>query len=288
MSIICENSIVPNKLKHFVKDTRSAYVEPGWLPYRASVLLLLQQELGKEHPSLLRINSLVAQDPALTALVLAHVNRELSLELGSAAQALALLDTGNIARLLLDKQSHSYATRLKWGFPAAAWCDYSVQVAEVARSLAVDLGLSGAEAYTCGLLHATGELVMHLFPRQEVRTLDTEVDVFCLERSQHEKRVLGYSYAKFSNKLASQWALPETIVKAISHHEAPFKYGNYLPMTCVLHLAVWRVRADKEAAQDNQVYGRTFPFEVALALDMDMDMVLQQDAFDWHSVEIFA
>lgn len=271
------------RLNDIVQSSKEARDEPGSLPFRVSVMLLLQRELMKSKLDLARIDALINQDPSLAATLLAHTNRLLPHEVSSVAHALALMDSSQLEVLFVNSGAGSYTSKLARGFAAAEWCDYSVQTARVARSLAIDIGFPGALAYTAGLLHATGELVMHLFPRTEVRELDEAVSPFNLYRRHYEVEKLGYSYARFSTSLASTWQLPHLLIKAIQDHEDPFARKNYHPLTSILHLAVWRVRVmwDKQADVSDASLHATYPAEVALAIGLDMDMVLQRDSLNW-------
>lgn len=271
------------RLNDIVQSSKEVRDEPGKLPFRVSVMLLLQRELSKTKLDLARIDALINQDPSLAAIILAHTNKLLPHEVSSVAHALALMDSSQLVPLFLQGGTGSYTSKLARGFPAAQWCDYSVQTARVARSLAIDIGFPGALAYTAGLLHATGELVMHIYPREEVRLLDTIISPFDLYRRHYEVEKMGYSYAQFSTKLAITWSLPPLLVKAIQDHEDPFGKKNYHPLTSILHLAVWRVRAmwNKPSDVSDTSLHSTYPAEVALAIGLDMDMVLQRDSLNW-------
>ena len=272
-----------NRANLHIKHDQPTREEPGRLPYRVGVMLLLQHELQKTSLDLAKIDSLINQDPALAAIVLARANRVLPRGIACVAQGLALMDTSMLAALFEKTATTSYTSKLARGFPAAEWCDYSVQVAKVSRSLAIDIGYPGALAYTAGLMHATGELVMHLYPRGEVRELDTHISPFHLYRRNYEIDRLGYSYSLFSSRLAERWGLPSLLVKAIEHHEDPFASENFHPLTSLLHLAVWRVRAtwDRHMDVSEASLNASYPAEVALALGLDMDMVLQKDGMNW-------
>jgi HD-like signal output (HDOD) protein len=158
---------------------------------------------------------------------------------------------------------------------------YSQNVARVSRSLAGLVRLNPQAAFTCGLIHAVGELAMLLaMPAQEAELLNQEVPALDLRRARAERHHFGYCYASVGASLAKRWSFPQTITDALEHQYAPFENNVYEPLAGVIHLAAWRARG-LEAGLSERGLAVTFPGEVGVALGMDIDMVLQQDPFDW-------
>jgi HD-like signal output (HDOD) protein len=159
---------------------------------------------------------------------------------------------------------------------------YSLTVAKLARSFAGLTRQNQGAAFTCGLIHAVGELVMHVGMPVEVRLLDKEISPLDLRRARAELHRFGYCYAQVSAGYARKWLFPQPMVDALEHQYAPFDNNVYEPLAGVIHLAAWRVRA-KEAKLSESALAVSFPGEVGEVLDLDIDMVLQQDPFDWRS-----
>ncbi|MGB4927023.1 MAG: HDOD domain-containing protein, partial [Giesbergeria sp.] len=157
---------------------------------------------------------------------------------------------------------------------------YSLHTAKIARSLAGHVHHNQAAAYTAGLLHGLGEIVIHLAEPERAQSLNTLVAPLDLRRCKLELRIFGFSYGRVTGALAKRWQLPQTVVDALNYQHAPFENNTYEPLAGILHLAAWRVRA-RESGLDEREMAVTFPDEVGLPLGLDIDRVLSQDPIDW-------
>jgi HD-like signal output (HDOD) protein len=157
---------------------------------------------------------------------------------------------------------------------------YSLDTAKLSRKLAREVRVNEATAFTAGLIHATGELVMHLGMPEQMQWLNDQALPFSAQRHRAERHLLGYHYADVGAGFAQSWAFPKTIVEAIAHQIAPFDGGNYEPMAGIVHLAAWRARARQEGLNPSAM-AVCYPAEVALNLGIDIDHVLEQEASGW-------
>ncbi len=252
------------------------------LPSLPRAVALLTTELAQPEPSLRRINHLFLTDPALAARLLREANSHshpLSGKVGSIPEAIVMLDTAQLRSFVAEAFLGTTAGSVP-GMNLQHFWRYSVNTARLARSLAGIVHRNQTTAYTAGLLHGLGELVLHLRDPQGSSAASSVVAPLDLRRSKVERRARGYGYAAVSAALARQWHLPNVLVDALRHHNAPFDGEVYEPLAAILHLAVWRARA-REAGFMPRELAATFPSEVGVALDMDIDTVLQQDPIDW-------
>jgi HD-like signal output (HDOD) protein len=254
------------------------------LPSIPKIIALLLNELDREQPDLKKISQLINTDPILTTRLLRLANSaqfQLSSKISSTSEALALLGLGQV-RSLAMAAAVAGAFRAIPGIDMHQFWGYSLNVAKLSRMLAGMVRQNQPAAFTAGLIHATGELVMHLGLPKELAALDQEVPPLGLKRAAAERKLLGYCYADVGAGFARSWQFPQPTVDALEHQCAPFENGVYEPMAGILHLASWRART-KEANFDQQDLTVNFPDVVALALGIDIDMALQQDPIDWTS-----
>ncbi len=109
--------------------------------------------------------------------------------------------------------------------PRALW-DHSFKVAQVAKTLSkishVEFGLSRDEAYTAGLLHDVGKILLLDYDPQKIqqaltKSVDEKIPMFLAE-----EEVFGFNHAHIGAVLAESWGLGECLHQAILfHHEAP-------------------------------------------------------------------
>jgi HD-like signal output (HDOD) protein len=252
------------------------------LPSIPKVTALLLSELDRAEPDLRKITQLISADVALTTRLLQLSNSgffRLSGKVHSVSEALALVDLAHVRTMAVAAASGASFKSVP-GINLQRFWAYSLNVARLARSLAGAVRQNPQAAFTCGLIHAVGELAMHIGMPAATATLDREVPPLDLRRAKLEMRSFGFCYAHVGAGFASQWHLPQSIVDALAYQYAPFENDAYEPLAGVIHLATWRARA-REAAMSDKELAVTFPGPVGEVLGLDIDMVLQQDPIDW-------
>lgn len=252
------------------------------LPSIPKVVALLLLELDRKEVDLRKITQLISTDPALTTRLLQMANSsffQMSGKISSVSEALALLNLAHV-RTMAQAAASGASLKAVPGINLQQFWDYSLDVAKVSRSLAGLVRQNQQAAFTCGLIHAVGELAMHLGMPQEIARMDATVEPLSLHRALAERNEFGYCYATVGAGFARMWQFPAAMVDALEHQYAPFDNNAYEPLAAVIHLAAWRARG-KEAKMGERELAVTFPGLVGEALGLDIDMVLQQDPFDW-------
>ena len=263
-------------------ELNALLAQPVALPSLPRTVALLLSELAHPEPSLRRLNQLFGNDPALAAGLLEVANSptfQLPGQIAGIPEALALLGTAQL-RALVTSAPLGTTSRSVRGVNMQQFWRYSLNTAKLARSLAGIAHQNQIAAYTAGLLHALGELVMHLADPEKAQAVNTLVAPFDLRRGKIEHRIFGFDYGLVTAALAIRWQLPGAVVDALQHQGAPFEGHAYEPLAGVIHLASWRARA-REAELTEKELAVSFPGEAGLILGLDIDMVLQQDPIDW-------
>lgn len=263
-------------------DPQALLTHPFAPPSLPRAVALLMNELGADEPNLRRVNQWFSSDPALAARLLAQANAlagPLQRRVVGISEALALLDIAQL-RTLVAQAPLGTASRSVPGIHLPLFWRYSLNTAKVARALAGYVHANQSAAYTAGLLHGLGELLLIAAAGRRLQAVQEVALPLDLRRARLEQHVLGFSYAQVSAALARRWQLPQDVVDALQYHCAPFDNQAYEPLAGVLHLAVWRARA-RVAGLGERELAVTFPGEVGVTLGLDIDMVLQQDPIDW-------
>ncbi len=254
------------------------------LPSIPKVVALLLSELERDEPDLKKITQLISTDPALTTRLLQLSNSgffKLSQCVNGVSESLAIVGLGHV-RTMAAASATAASPKAVPGINLQQYWDYSLNVAKVSRSLAGIVRQNQQAAFTAGLIHFVGELVMRMAMPVEMVEIDADLPILDARRAKAERRQFGFSYAQASAGLARKWLLPEMIVDALEQQDTPFRHNAYEPLAGVLHLAVWRARA-KDAGFNQKEMAVTFPGTVGEVLELDIDMVLQQDPIDWNS-----
>lgn len=263
-------------------ELQNLLASPVALPSIPRIVALLLSELERDEPDLKKVSELMMHDPVLTTRMLQLTNSaqfQLSQRIGNVPEALAVLGLVQ-ARSLVCVAAVGSAFRNVGGIDMQQFWRYSINVAKLARTLAGVVRRDTSMAFTAGLIHAVGELVMYLGMPGAMAELDASLSPFSTKRAQAEREAFGYSYAQVGAGFARVWRFPESMVDALGHQDAPFQKGVYEPLSGILHLSAWRARAKEMDLNDDEL-ADNFPDVVALPLRLDIDTVLQRDPIDW-------
>lgn len=254
------------------------------LPSIPRVVSEVMTELNLDDPNTRRISDAIATDPGLTARMLKLANSAffgLNRKIDSVQEAIAILGFNHL-RTLVQAVALGSSFKAVPGVNLEQFWRYSLNTAKICRTLAKSMKLPDGAAFTAGLVHAVGDLVMHIGMPEVVARIDWSVSPFDLKRAEAEQAALGYTYADVSAAFAQRWDFPEAIVNALKHQRVPFEGDIYEPMAGVVHMASWRARV-QEINLDRAGMASTFPDVVAILLGLDLDMVLDKDPSEWAS-----
>lgn len=255
---------------------------PRALPAMPRAVSDLLAEMNREDPSPKRVGELISSDPALTTRVLRLSNSaffRVSRKIATADEAVAMLGLTHVRSLVMAAALGASFKHVP-GVDLKQFWRYSLQSAQIARTLAGILRQNQGSAFTAGLIHAIGILVMHIAMPDQMAPVDMAVPPLDLQRAEAERDAFGYTYAEVGAGMIEKWQFPTDMVSALRHQHAPFEGETYDPLAGVIHLASWRARAE-ELQLDSQGLAATFPDLVGLTLGLDIDSVLGKEPSEW-------
>ena len=200
------------------------------------------KELRSADSSLDRIADLIGKDLSMTTKILQLLNSAfygLPRQITELEEAIGLLGLDTVKSLVLGIQLFSQYDKVKPVFFSIdrLW-KHSLTIAKAAREVMLlesqDETL-GDEAYTAGLLHDLGQLVL-------VTNFDEQYHgAQSLARRNHlplwevERELFGVSHAEIGAYLLGLWGLPIGIVEAAALHHKPGRCANpaFCPLTAV-------------------------------------------------------
>ena len=173
----------------------------------------------------------INSDPAIVARLLAAANSSafgLSARIDSVRQAFLVLGVDRVAKIILATSLvHRYNARTA-EFDARLLWQHTLGVATCASVLAELTNYDPEIAFTAGLLHDIGQLLMFaVAPVAYASALDIRQrdDVAILTA---ETSVFGYDHAVAGGRLAECWKLPPEFSEAIVAHHNPDEYSSEL------------------------------------------------------------
>ena len=208
-------------------DELSSYADT--LPSLPEVVNYLIRSLKDEGADVDTIVHHINADPAITARLLAAANAVgsgLSSRIYSAKQAFIVLGVDRIVGIIVASALIHRLDSGGAGFDARQLWRHSLGVACCARVLAEQSGINPDAAFTAGLLHDIGQLLMYTaspIDYLQVLELRRNQDISIVAA---EHAVFGYDHAQAGQALAQTWNLPSEIEEAISAHHAPDEFGT--------------------------------------------------------------
>jgi putative nucleotidyltransferase with HDIG domain len=195
------------------------------LPSLPSAVSEVLASFANEDIDVDKVAQQIARDQGLAARVLRVANSSfygLQTKVGTIHEAVVILGFRAVRSMVLAVGMNGvFRVEQCPGFDAPGYLRHGVGVALAARSLA-PLGRHSPElAFTAGLLHDIGELLLaSSFSSQYVEVLAYRKhhDCFLVEA---ERAILGIDHAEVGGLLAETWRFPPAIREAIAYHHEP-------------------------------------------------------------------
>lgn len=185
----------------------------------------------------------IRKDQVITAQALKLANSAIFTKrqpIESLEQALVYLGRNQMVKLILSAAVQSYFAQVGSGYSLCKGGLYyhAIGCAKVAEVLGHRVAkVDPARAYTAGLLHDIGKVVLDqfvapaypLFYRDVMENKEAVLSI--------EKRVLGIDHAEVGQILAEQWAFPPSLINVVAHHHQPGNAKEHKHLAQVVHLA---------------------------------------------------
>lgn len=196
------------------------------VPSLPSLYTQLITELRSSDSNLSRIAEIVKEDIGMTVKLLQIVNSSffgLRRTVSDAGEAIQFLGLDTITSLTLGigiftqlETKGGCASTL-----AALWA-HSVAVGSLAKTIADRQHLESAkDAFTAGLLHDIGKLVLAVNMPDQYKSVSEMVAKDAVMWTDAEEKVFGVQHAQVGAYLLGLWGLPQGVVEAVAFHHAP-------------------------------------------------------------------
>lgn len=253
------------------------FKQPNALPAAPKVVQELIGSFNNEHVSADDISRKLAADPVLSAKLLRLSNSayyRVSRSISTVNDAVVMLGFVTVRTLVISGG-------LVNGFKSTPGLDlkqfwrYSLNTATVAKWLSQHVDENSDLAFTVGMTHAIGQLVIHAGMPEQALQLDNTISPLDVRRFEAERNSLGYDYAMVGAELAARWKFPEDFSNAIRAFPNPLEQQPFIPMSAIIHLAAWFARANEYGLAQEEIRA-SCPTEVAVKLGLDPHVMLDQ------------
>ena len=194
------------------------------LPMMPKVVQEVIQSLKDDSVNFGTLAAKVAQDQVISAKVLRLANSShfgASRQIRTIDDAISLIGLNSL-RTLVIASGVTGAFASVPGLDLKKFWRHSLMTANVARQVCRQRKVESETAYTAGLMHAIGELLIHLaFPQAA-----GDAAAMCHGRSVPERKgvehtLIGLDHCQAGAELARRWNFPEVIQNAIQHYAEP-------------------------------------------------------------------
>ncbi|MCE3262995.1 MAG: histidine kinase [Pseudoduganella sp.] len=210
------------------------------LPSLPAVVMELLNSIDQEEVDIAVLAKKVSHDQALTAKTLRLANSSLfglQVKVTTIQQAITFLGFQSTRNLITAAAvTGCFTGKLCPGFDHRSFWRHSIATAACAKVLARHVRFNQDYAFTAGLLHDIGRLVLvSSFPELygEVIAYQRAQDCYTLEA---ERAVLGIDHVEAGLALAEHWNFSDTMRLAIAGHHEPQKPGAGF-LAAIIHVA---------------------------------------------------
>lgn len=227
---------MPIKLEHILKRVQALP------PLPTSALRVIALTKNPE-TSVKDLETVISRDLALTADMLRQANSSYygyARRISSLQEAIVLLGFQVTQGLAM---ASAVAPLLKtdltgYGIEQEGLWKHSMLTAMAAKRICQSKKLPyGDIAFTAGLLHDIGKLVISIYIQEVGPYLMEKVNEANLTYVELEAKVIGFDHATVGGFLAKTWFLPPDLIAAISYHHAPSDAQIYEELASVIHVA---------------------------------------------------
>jgi putative nucleotidyltransferase with HDIG domain len=212
-----------------------------------------------------RLSHVISADQGLTANLLKLCNSAfygLPRTIGSVKQAIMYLGFHTVRTLVLTSSLFDMFRNQPGGYgfePGGGLWKHSLATALSAQLLARRIQPALTEtAFTAGLLHDLGKLVLIRRFRDSYFTVEERVIREGIPLTAAERDVIGYDHAFVGGKIADRWAFPRDLSAAIALHHEPARMKGFSPLVVTTHLGNVIARRNGFGIE-----GQTFPADLS-------------------------
>ncbi|BFM10768.1 HDOD domain-containing protein [Simiduia litorea] len=239
------------------------------LPNIPKVVQELIESFGNEDINTDDIAKKLASDQVLTAKVLRMANSARyggNRKIGSVNDAVVVLGF-NALRTLVLASGLTSAFKAPEGFDIKQFWRNSFTCAALCKWLAKFTKLDSEIAFTCGMMHNIGGLLIHILTPDKAIVIDSAVGQG-QDRKQIQDRQLGFDFTEAGAELAQSWRFPQEIVDAVRFQLSPEQPAPYAK-TVYLAMFILSLNASK---QPEQMLAE-FPDHIAKSIGIDVDQM---------------
>jgi HD-like signal output (HDOD) protein len=246
------------------------FQNPTALPTAPKVVEELISSFDKASVSTEEIAKKLSTDPVLSAKLLRLANSayyHVSRSIGTVEDAVLMLGFVTVRTLVISSGLVSGFKTVP-GLDLKQFWKYSLHTAVSAKWIAKKTKENTDLAFTIGMMHAIGQLVIHSAAPEQAMALDKVAGPMDARRLDAEQASLGYTFADVGAELAKRWKFPAAFSETILAFPEPHHNGELNRLAAVVSLAAWRARVDLAGLNEEEI-AACYPVDLAEELGLE-------------------
>ncbi len=246
------------------------FQNPTALPTAPKVVEELISSFDKASVSTEEIAKKLSTDPVLSAKLLRLANSayyHVSRSIGTVEDAVLMLGFVTVRTLVISSGLVSGFKTVP-GLDLKQFWRYSLHTAVSAKWIAKKTKENTDLAFTIGMMHAIGQLVIHSAMAEQAMALDKVAGPLDSRRLDAEQASFGFTFADVGAELAKRWKFPLTFSETILAFPEPHHNGELNRLAAVVSLAAWRARVEQAGLNDEEI-AACYPADLAEELGLD-------------------
>lgn len=251
---------------------------PKALPTAPKVLADLIHSFEDPDVSVAHITRTLSADPVLSAKLLRLANSayyKMSRSVATVDDAVRMLGFVTVRTLVISSGLVNGFKDVPPGLDLQRFWRYSLNTAVAARWIASKTGEDADLAFTIGLMHAIGLVIIHAGMPAEAQKLDDHVGPYDPGRMQHEMSALGFSFYDVGAGLAQRWKFPAVFTRTIREVPAPLQATPPDRLAALIHLAAWRAQLNEAREAPDDIAGEA-PTGIAALFGLEPGLLLEE------------
>ncbi len=216
------------------------------IPPGVQVLPKLQNLLRNDDYSFDEIVELIKIDPSLTAQVLrlsnsayyGYVVRIVDIE--EAVGKIGMQEVCKLVAMVCSLELLRDAQPVCCLDEGQLW-EQSFASGVIMEKMAWVTGQNPSVAYTIGLLHSLGKVVINKYLSDSYDMVFHYLEEEGMSLTDSERKVLGFDHAEIGASLLKSWDFSPEIYTPIQYQYSPMEVSEFKAPTCMMHLSNWIV-----------------------------------------------
>lgn len=212
------------------------------VPVLPATVMSLMEVTSNPESSAQDVMEKILPDQSLCLTILKFANSVLfgrPEKVDSLTKAIAFLGFDEVKNIALSKALLNSFGELEKRHQASLekYWEHSFLCGMAARHIAYDLGLRQDVAFTAGLIHDIGKLVMLRSFEDEYDSHKWLTEFSSEENLENELRVFSFTHDMVGAQLLQKWNFPENLITAVAYHHYPTETNRDLRYAHIVQLA---------------------------------------------------